>query len=42
MGENFKVDLKKVMCEDMNWFHLLQDGVHLCHMGNTEMHLQVP
>jgi hypothetical protein len=39
---NFKVDLKEIVCEDMDWFHLLQDGAHLWPIGNTEMHLQVP
>jgi predicted RNA-binding protein len=39
-GNNIKVDRKEIVCEDVNWIHLTQDGVVWRTLVNTVMNLR--
>jgi hypothetical protein len=36
------MDLQELVCKDVQWNHLAQDGIQWCAAMNTIMNLQVP
>jgi hypothetical protein len=39
---NFKMDLKEIMCEDVDLIHLVQDTDQWLNLANTVMKIPVP